>query len=342
MQRLVVPFLFWFLGFFSLYGNVHLDPGQIALRGEWIYFKPLLDTNYFVIKADTGFTAPTNGSRIANNLQFSSGFRAEGIYAFCDSCSDIRFRWTHLNTSHTKSLSATFTDSILFFSTEGAATLGIPAITIGSIGSEIKFNYNSADLLFTHLLYKCCPIEFFAQVGLQYAKFKVNKTISEHVFIPEIAQTEAFDFIKNDAHFWGIGPEVGLNFQYAFLNCLNCIPACLRSICFIADVAGALLVSNSHVNWSSTLIENGSPTSSDVKDRNLTRIVPTFDIRLALNYQQWFRCFGLNVEAGYEFLTYLRPISTLRFDNPNFVGYSTNQFSDVGMHGPFVSISVLF
>lgn len=340
MQRLVVPFLLCF--FFSLFGNVHPQPGQIAIRGEWIYFKPLLDTNYFVIKGESGFSDPTHGSRINNNLQYSSGYRVEGIYGFCNSCSDIRFRWTQLNTSHTKSYSATFTDETLFYPTEGAARLGIPAIAIGSVDSKIKFRYKAADLLFTHRLYRCCPIEFFAQVGLEYAQFKVNKTINEHVFIPEIApaQTEAFDFIKNNAYFSGVGPVVGFNFQYAFSNC--CIPACLQSLCFVTDVIGGLLVSDSHVNFSSNLIENEVPTSSDVKDKNLTRIVPMFDIRLALNYQHWFRCFGLNIEAGYEFLTYLRPISILRFDNPDFVGYSTNQFSDIGMYGPFLALSVIF
>ena len=335
------------------------EPGKFGLKGEWIYFYPAIEDTYFVLQglSTTAGTPPitTNypqGETYNNLFNYTSGYRVEGIYAFCTGTNDIRFRWTQLcKTSSNKTVTGTSTNPLF-------ATALPPALAVffeagstdssysGTASSHLSTNYYAAEGLIGQVFYDCYPFMFEAEAGVHYAHIKYREFLdySDNATPPDEA-TLLFTDTMN-----GIGPELILDSDFALYSS-ECY--CPGTLYFTTSLRGALLASRSSANFLSEGQLSSAPTLTtyyDVTDGKGWRVVPWGDIRLGLNYTSNFDCFAVSIEAGYEAGTYIKAVSKKRFVSATTVfpsaggsvGTSFNEFQDFTYHGPYVSAEVMF
>ena len=106
------------------------------------------------------------------------------------------------------------------------------------------------------------------------------------------------------------------------LNLCNCLK-------IVGSGTGSLLASRVHDRLQTF---TGSATF-DFLTTPIWSLIPTFDFRAGLRYDQAFCSLDLFVEAGYEFITYIKALRLLNVQTNN----GTFQFSNADMHGPFVA-----
>ena len=323
------------------------EPGKFGLKGEWIYFYPSIDDSYFALQGtpspSLGVTLPI-GQKFNNNFNFTSGYRVEGIYAFCNCLNDVRVRWTQLcKTSHSKTI--TEDDPDVIYPSELPPSLHIAPYYSGTASSDVSTDFYAVEALIGQVFYDCNPFMFEAEAGIHYGHVKYSESLSY------------FDTVGNEAYpsfsdcMNGIGPELTLDSDYALYNS-EC--DCPGTLYFTTSLRGALLVSHSKANFftNGQISDSDSPTLytlADINDEKSWRVVPWWDMRLGLNYTSNFDCFAVSIEAGYEAGCYIKAISKERFCSGTFglsptggVGYSFNEFQDFTYHGPYVSAEVMF
>lgn len=301
----------------------HPEQGQFGFYAEWLYMSHSIDNPYFVINNSTVTALPV-GTRQANNQNWKSGYRVEGIWAFCDRPNDLRVRWTHFPTFHdTRSIS----DAILF------GTLNDPnTVTEGSGTASINDRYNvwTLDVLLGQKAIYCGPFALDLQAGLQYANVSWRETVDYPFAL-------GGDVLAR-SKIWGIGPEIGMDFSYALFNCFE----------FTGRASAGLLVSKRDVSWA-----NGS-SAIDVNNSKYWGVMPTTNLRFGLAYHyplncgscgNWFACLGnldLDIEIGYEVMTYYKGVDRIRFVNNVSQGVSFDELMDLTLHGPYLHLGVAF
>lgn len=163
-------------------------------------------------------------------------------------------------------------------------------------------------------------------MGGQYAWVGIEETLDTL----DDAGTAAF--AKQVSHFWGIGPEIGLDFGFCFFNCFS----------FVCRGTGSLLVTRILADYSviNGAAAGGNGTSSD----RLWRVVPAWDLRFGISYDipicQIRHLMYLHLEAGYEVLTYSRGLRALDQFTP--ANTAIFQYSNADMNGFYLNIGIAY
>jgi len=330
--------LFLFL-YGSLYGNDGCcDQCQFILRGEYLYFHPLIDQSYFVFEQDAPTTpALAIGERHNNHGCYTSGFRVEGIFDYCPNELDVRYTRFY----HTPRRS--FEAAGFLVPTKGASFFGNADNT--NAKSHLHINFNEVEVLFLKLGF-CCPCSINFRAGINYTSI----IFREELFFTE-PPTPFFTTIKQRTNFWGIGPEFDFNFLYPLSSIIPCWFDCIP-ICLAGDFRGGLLVSRSRAKFfeqdNTAVFTTG--VSIDARNDPIYRLVPFWDMRFGFAYECNICCFGLNLEIGYEFLSFHRAIQEIFFTNsgtsPTVVTFnnelSFDLYSNLDFHGLYVALGIVF
>ena len=194
------------------------EPGEFGIKGEWIYFYPAIDDSYFVLQGTDGLPV---GEKSNNNFNYTSGYRVEGIYAFCNCLNDVRVRWTQLcKTSHEKTVIGTATAPL--FSVALPPSL-VPAEYAGSAFSEVSTDFYSVEALIGQVFYDCAPFLFEAEAGVHYGHVKYSEFLAyvDNATPPDEAFLTFSDTMNH-------GPELILDSDYALWNSDCCCPGTLH------------------------------------------------------------------------------------------------------------------
>jgi len=295
-----------------------------SLGAEWIYFSPNSESVYYAILS-TPNGAGSFDEVESNKLdQFYSGYRVFGSFGFC---SDYTFygRWSHLNATHMSSITATGASSI-------TNLFGVPATLTPFSFAEAKteFTYSAFEALFECPLLTCSCFDLFGAAGIQYVHLCTDNHFSFGGATP-LSQ-------KLQSHFWGIGPELGLE----GVGSLGC------GFSLFGNLMGAFLIGQPKEK----LLSNASGTPFSLKPRKESwRVVPYADIRLGASYLFCFRlpccenAMRLQLDAGYEALVYwqaLRELSPSNSSNPLATGELYTFDRNTTMHGPFIALSFFY
>jgi Legionella pneumophila major outer membrane protein precursor len=286
-----------------LSANFPCDFSNIGAYAEWIYFRPSIDTN-FITETTSGAIVSTNKT-VQIVPPYRSGWRV-GLNYQCNVQESLHFRWSQLNTRETKNFTGTNFNSI-------AGGVG-PS----NVKDTLEFNYYAFEGVYGHTLFggNCYFAELVA--GVQYAWIESKESVS---LVPLTGLVTA----KQVGHFWGVGPEFGLDFGVDVWSRFS----------IVGSATASLLVSRVHGKVHGT---NPGPTVIDDSITPLWRVVPTWDFRVGLRYDCAFRCLNLYAEAGYEVLSYVRGLRLLNLS----VATATFEYSNADMHGPFVAFGLVY
>ncbi len=312
------------------------QPGQFALNVEYLYWHPLFDQSYFVFRDTPPVAINTpNGSRLSNPGSWHSGFRIEGMYEMCDCCNELSLRWTRL---HAKSRQK-YTDS----SNNLIPTQGHPGLTSSFNNfaqSDIRADLDVGEALFWTLPLKSpADVRIRGGVNYTYVSFQEELNYTGSLSGPR------FNEMSRRASFWGVGPEIALDFNYP-LSCI--LPFCKRiPICIHGDARGSLLVSRSKASFFERNIQATTVVPFDAVNDPIYRLVPVWDLRFGFSSQYACNCFNVSLEVGYEFLSYHNAIQTTVYPfgltgNTANATVSFDDYANLDYHGPYVSLGFSF
>ena len=175
-------------------------------------------------------------------------------------------------------------------------------------------------------------------VGLHgaYIKFKEHTT-SSGTFINNDVVTPLLNNLHNNSQFYGIGPQVGLDYQF-LSSSLPCLPG---TWAFTVKARGALLAGNTMSDLSYITLRTG-PTGVRIQNGDLWRVIPTANTDFGINYTFNCECFSATLELGYEFMWYSNCINKITGTDVAFSGDTIDVFNTFSLHGPYLSIWVAF
>lgn len=300
-------------------------PGQWALDIEYLYLLPSVDDTYFVIKSPSSDSSNVIGSRKNNDLGFHSGFRVGGAYAFCECSRSFQAYYTRLNAQEAKTVSGNFL----------WATLGRPDFASefesynGSAHSKLNLLYQRVDGFFDQQIWCCCGVDLSLFAGFEYAYFRLREQY-------EYLSSNNVGNINQKSKTWGIGPQLGLAFNYRICNLSCCCPGALN-LAFsgsCSTLAGKTKTrENNYLDGSKFL---------DVSDQDTWRLIPVAHARVGLNYDMCFSCFGASLEVGYEFNSYFRTFSRVTFPDDVADSLCFTNYYNFDVQGLYVAANFLF
>jgi hypothetical protein len=354
IKRSVLVFLFSFtqiLALSSVYGEPVDSPDcdscfpgsdDLELRAELIYFRPTIDQSFFVINSIENRGAENNiypfGRRHNNTPNYEAGYRLEAIYKPCNCFSDFDLRYTSLQANHSKSVSGDFLFDTIGFPGNGAQT---PEDTTYDGTAHIKdhFKYYALDLTFNRFTMNCCPENLTFLFGLHYTWIRFKGVFNgDGTFIDDEQIIRVENRLEKKSHFWGIGPELGMNYRCPLPLCLCCN---LGQIYFNANGRAALLCSKTKANFFYLTSRTG-PDGVNIRNKALWRVNPTADLRLGLSYEFCYCGVEAVIEAGYEAVWYSDCVDFITGYDVAFAGDSFDSFSNLSMQGAYFAFGLKF
>lgn len=254
-------------------------PGNVTVPCEmtaWdfgvyaLYLQPAYDVDY-------GYGPYTfnAGNTTYNDIdpEWGWGFKLEGSYHFSTG-NDLNLNWYHWNRRTTNNYSGVFFDGI-----------GFPLFA----GARFEPKWDAVNFEFgQHVDFgEFKDIRFHA--GLQYARIEHEISTAGTFGVP--APFGFPFFFSAESEFRGIGPRVGIDMTYNFLN----------GFAIYGNGATAILVGDSDFN---TLV--GSPNLFAFTTNGSKRaIVPEFEVKLGATYTYAMAQGNLSLDAGWMFVDYI-------------------------------------
>lgn len=324
----------------SLYAWLQPAPGHFGLEGEVLWLLPSVEDRAFIFSLDSQFDADFSDERFQKNFSFHPAYRLEAAYGFCNGVNDIRLRWTAFSTTTTDDRAALPDASgTIFIDIQVPAAVDVFAGGIAtSVACEESLKYYSVDALLGQYVFTGHTYTVSLQGGFQYYNLR-----SFEKYVYELGGFVTVNALYED-RVNGIGPELAIDFRYILPFC----PWTCADISFVANAKGALLVTNNHAKLNSSINVNVIPQPSlDFENESHWRIVPEMEYQLGFNYFCYNDFCTFSFEIGYEFLSYhncldkVRVFDAVDLSTPQIIsnlGISIDDYSDFGLHGPYLAV----
>lgn len=328
---------------FTLEGN-YLQPSNSDLDYATVALGNLLEPSLTTGGGTQIFTA---------NPNYAYGFRIGLGYVFPNSGNDVQASWAHFDNSSSTiavlggPVSVT-TRSSWLFPVFGPEAGGSDALT----STDTTFKNDAIDLDVGQYLSIGTRLQarLFAGLRLAQVTSDIDDSYSDslNVGTPELPELETFDLEEHyRSQFTGLGPRFGVNANFHIAKCFG----------VVAQLAGSLLVGrveSSYFSEDAEIFTGVQPVtftgSSSLNTPNQTRVVPTFDSKLGINYSVAFNNTHaeLTVELGYQITEYLDAIDRVSpiwandgLDSlpATMLGF-TRTTSNLSFAGPYLSLNV--
>lgn len=327
-----IPLLLAALALFSfeLFASTHPKRGCFAFDAEYLYMLNCTDQPYFAQKSSNFPSGGpvASGERFADSQKWHSGYRLEGIYGLCPG--ELHLRWTHFPTFvESRNLAAS---SLVFAGNSGLTnvfgTLQVIDTFLSNANIRNKFDFYSLEGLFEYPLVNCSPVSFWLEGGIHYAHIGSDERV---IYLNTLidASIDTTFLSKRDA----IGLEMGFDFEWNFLSALS----------FNMRAAGSLLTSRKH----SSLKELDSDLNTGIlpistHDGRYWVVFPAADLRAGFCYCRCLARGLLNLEVGYEFLSYFHSIDRILSHPDADLFGSQNKYRDFTLQGLYVRAGYAF
>jgi hypothetical protein len=316
-------------------------PETYEVRGELLYLKPTVDQSYYAVKSINNIVGENNfpfGKRYNNRSEFKPGFRIEGAYGLCGGVHALDGRFAYFTSKHSNSVSGNF-----LFDTTGFPGFGAQApedtTYAGRSTSKQNFKYYAGDLTFNRTMLECCPENLYVMMGLHVAYAQLNDHFtSTGNSIDDGKNVPVANKLIRKSHFWGIGPQIGLDYKYLVTDFCSCDRGTLS---FEGSARASLLCSTNHSDLHYSTQRTGT-RGVKLDNKSLFRVTPSVDAKLGLIYNYVYCSYELNLEFGYEMIWYSDAVNTVYGTDVAFAGDSIDIFSSMNLQGPYVSLGVSF
>lgn len=281
--------------------------GDLAVEGEWLYLRPTKENYLF---SSTSGIGPVFDKPETVIPSYHSGWRVGVNYYLCNCLDHFSVRGTRLKT----------TDRQTFASNSFIIPFGTISSAAGIVGSDrVHFDYYAIEFLFSHKLCYDCRFNIEVVGGVQYARIGRKETV--------LFQSTTPFSLKHQAHFWGVGPELGMDFYY-----------CLYSGFSLSGRGlGSLLASRAKQDF----YRAGATLASQhqITNQPVWTIVPAIDLRFGLRYDRSWSCLNICLEAGYELISY---VHGLPVQDITTTISTSNEYDNANMHGPYIAFGIIF
>jgi hypothetical protein len=333
MSKKILCMLFLFG---TLRGETLGKPGCFAISADCLIVTASIDQPYYVVSSSSNVVL--NGKRYGNHQSWHKGYRVEALYRFSNCLTDARVRWTHIPrfSDHNK-----VSGSNLF----GVFSLAEEPIA-GAKGDAIlsdHFNVFALDFLLSQTLFNFRNFRFAFQGGVEYGYARL---FEEVIFsTTEIGPHPRIVQVRSKTS--GAGPMLGVDFSFKILRWLS----------ITGRGSGAFLAAKR----GSTFFDNGSTIGPGRLATNVTNspywfVIPTSNLRLGLavctpcDFRRWFDCspvaalgcLKIDLEVGYEFLSFYRAFDRMFFSDDTVPGSSVDELMDCAFHGPYLHLGLTF
>lgn len=314
------------------------NPSSLVVSAELLYLKPTYDQQAYVIESkdrnSRGDEHFPNGKRHLRDPDFKPGFRVGLLYNLCCPFA-LEGRFTYFNGSGSDSTTGDFLYPI-GFQGEGAQDAEDNFYT-GTSKAHDRYKYYAGDLTLNRLSLSSCIDNLHFIIGLHYANIKHNLHVT-HIGTFDAGATAVNDDWKSSSEFWGIGPQIGLDYKYNLTG-----PECCYGIFSLAtNVRASILCSDT----TSTLHYSGRRTAEtagvNMSNDHQWRVTPAVDAKLGGSYSFTCYCYTASLEAGYEWIWYANAVDDIRSVSDGYPGDTIDAFGDLCLQGPYVSLSVAF
>jgi hypothetical protein len=260
-----------------------------------IYLKP-------IYSLDRAFESSNTSDRSLNN-DWKWGYRLEGSYHF-NTGNDINLNWTHYDVDNQFD--------------------GFPLFPAGPIfipySLELSTQFDQVNLVFGQQtdvgLMK--NIHFYG--GLQYVS--IHSDINRNFHLTPLLM-EALDItglnLYDNADFSGLGPVLGIDYAYDFLNGFS----------LTASTEGSILSGSARQRTGRVFSPTGLVLGATYASRK--SLVPGVEAKLGINYAYQLGHGTLNILGGYQVLNYFHALS--------LPALSRSGDSDFGLFGPYFGIN---
>ncbi len=257
--------------------NPQIDGFGFFATADFLWWKLYEGGTDYLFKAknDRGIF-PVKGNIKHFNFEWEPGFKVGLGYLFEHDGWEANIEFTYFKT-HARSSASSHSPDLF-------PLAGNPVLNFTKAKGHWHVNFYDIDFVlgrnyFVSKFLSLCP--FF---GLASA------WIDQHRRIHFIAEGGDRIVLKNKNDFWGIGPRLGLDAQFAFCEHYSCY----------GNISGNLLWGDFHVNE----FDKDNTTNIEFHDLhyNLHRMVPNVAFGLGLAYETTFaqNCYHLLIKCGYE------------------------------------------
>lgn len=322
-------------------GVPELRPGfEVSIAA--LALKPSANNlNYVIYNNELPAQSPTWTEREIRP-GFGAAFELGGRYVMTEG-RDVKLTWTHLNkgaNSTTKTPNANFFLGPDF-------EIGPDALTTRTAKGTARFMYDviNFDLGQLFNFNRHAQIRYFAGLSNADLRENVHATFSGNVVTgPFVGPFSTRQKVRSD--FYGLGPRLGVNFNY-HMDC---------GFGFIGEAAVSAIVGNLHTrtNYTSSAVElstlfNQTINNQFIKDHKITQVIPAIDTKLGAEYRYVLKKDALiTIEGGYQAAVYVNAVNQY-LPGSVVVPYSTGGIfvatmshtqSNYGVAGPYFKVAI--
>lgn len=318
-----------------------LCPLHFTLCGELLYLKPSIEQGSFVITSSENAVEDEffpSGHRHFNDWNYKPGYRIEGFVEVCCKPNSLGLRFTYFNGGHSDAISGLFLFDTIGFPGSGAI---IPEDTAyaGTAHLQDHFRYYAVDATFSRLSLESCFDNLFLIMGLHYANIRHSRNFNSAGVAPEGEGTEPVaNFLSSHSKFWGIGPELGIDYALDVSNLI----CCYGFFAFTLNARAAILCSNTHADYHFSSLRTAETQGVNLDNDHVWRVTPMVDVRLGGRYQLFCLCTNWCIEAGYEWIWYNDSVDHITGLDVAFAGISLDVYDNLNLQGPYLRICAAF
>jgi hypothetical protein len=293
------------------------------------YFQPSAENNelYYAQDLYQSLSDSTNFFNSKHNSLspgYTWGWGGNLGYIFSGTGNDISVNYFYLSTSDASSTNAIPSNFII--------PVGLFNVASASASFAVDYKLNQVDLTVGQSIYVGGLGSIHPMVGLRWAELEKNLTGTYYPIDQNTRQITASLPASYESTFHGLGPIVGVDASYTFVNTVFDIVAHADSALLLGDIKNQFIESlNIYQPSSSTIIENSSITKN--------RMVPVVDAKLGARYRYAFpnkTNANLALEVGYQFSEYFDALDSVKYAYLS-VSNVTSAFS---YQGPYATLTL--
>jgi hypothetical protein len=316
-------------------------PGDYVLQAELLYFKPAMDQSSYAISSSDNHVGSEyfpSGKHHLNRSNYTPGVRLEGLYALCSEMTAFDLRGTYFSAGHSNKITGDFLYDTIGYP-GGGAQAPEDIFYKGTAHIKDHYQYGAIDATLNRLSLNSFFDDLFFLVGLHYATIHHKTRFTSKDTPPkENQQHSLFNVLRSNSHFWGIGPELGVDYSYK-LTPIDC-PYGILSLGI--NARGALLYSDTEASFHYTSLRTAESEGVNLKNDSLSRVTPAVDAKLEGTYRFTCSSWDIMLSLGYEWLWYGDSIDSIQGMEVAFPGDSLDIFSNFSAQGPFFRLGIAF
>ncbi len=313
---------------------------EFQIRASVLVLRPTIDQNSYVISStDNRFSGEVypDGYRHIVNPDFDAGVRIETLSPIWP-CPDntINLRFAYFRAYNSSDTTGPYLFDTVGYPGHGAQS---PEDTTYSGTAKMCHNYlyYGADATLNRPLFDDCFDNLTLLFGLHYAYVEFKQKFTSAGIVPLEVPLAIHNDFRQRSQFWGIGPEIGVDYNYL----LPCFRAC-GDIGLNAHIRGMLLASQVDAKVQDITNRTG-PVGVNVKNKHaILRLNPACHAQLGVNYAYCGDCYNAFFEVGYEFNWYSKCINKITSYDIGFAGDTWDAYEDLCLQGPFIRFNITF